>query len=106
MATPESEPKTTCHTPTVNKKPTRIPTWKYEAIREVVLRVVPKKPPGIAAKDLPALVAQQLDARTKQKIGSISWHTTTVKLNMEVDQELQRLPKVKPQHLIRTPGGH
>ena len=106
MAKPDSEPKTLCYTPTADKKPTRIPTWKYAAIRSAVLRVVPECPPGVAAKDLPGLVAQQLDAHTKQKIGSISWHTTTVKLNMEVDGELLRLPKLKPQHLIRPPSAH
>jgi len=35
------------------------------------------------------------------RLGSVGWHTTTVKLNMEVKGELQRLSGVNPQRLIR-----
>ena len=96
-----SEERTICHTPTPGKKPTSIPTWKYKAIREALLKIVPSTKPGIAAKDLPNLVASELEPEIKEKLGSITWHTTSVKLNMEVDGELCRVPKVKPQHLIR-----
>jgi hypothetical protein len=96
-----SEPKTTCHTPTPGKQPTRIPTWKYQAVRQAILKIVPSEPPGIAAKDLPARVATELDADLRAKLGSVAWHTTTVKLHMEVEGELARVPDAKPQRLVR-----
>ena len=97
-----SEERRTCRTPTPGKQPTSIPVWKYSAIRDAILKVVPEREPGVAAKDLPKLVADALQADIKEKLGSIAWHTTTVKLDMEVRNELRRLPKVKPQHLVRT----
>lgn len=97
-----SDERTVCHTPTPGKQPTSIPTWKYDAIRDAILTIVPTQAPGIVAKDLPAMVAERLSADVRQKLGSVAWHTTTVKLNMEVDGELARVAGAKPQHLVRT----
>ncbi len=96
-----SEKRTTCHTPTPGKKPTTIPSWKYDLIREVILEIVPAKEPGIAGAKLAEHVAERLPADAKKKLGSIQWHTTAVRLNMEVEGELARIPKVRPQHLVR-----
>ena len=97
-----SEPRTVCHTPTPGKQPTSIPTWKYDAVRAAILSVVPKQPPGIVAKDLPTLVRAKLDAQILDRLGSVAWHTMAVKLNMEVDGELERVAGAKPQRLIKT----
>ncbi|MFK7888168.1 MAG: hypothetical protein AB8G16_15010 [Gammaproteobacteria bacterium] len=95
------EPRTVCHTPTPGKQPTSIPTWKYDLVRTAVLAAVPTAEPGVVAKDLPAMVGDQLDADDKAQLGSITWYTTTVKLNMEVDGELARVAGAKPQRLIK-----
>lgn len=97
-----SEERTVCHTPTPGKQPTSIPTWKYDAVRAAILKVVPSGAPGIVAKDLPSRVADALSDDVRQKLGSVAWHTTTVKLNMEVDGELERVAGARPQHLVRT----
>lgn len=97
-----SEQRIVCHTPTPGKQPTSIPTWKYRALRAAILDVVPAREPGIVAKDLPGMVADQLSDDIKAELGSIAWHTTTVKLNMEVDGELQRVAGAKPQRLVRS----
>lgn len=97
-----NEPRTTCQTPTPGKQPTTIPTWKYAAVRNAILGVVPSREPGIVAKDLPGMVSDALDADTKKNLGSIAWHTTTVKLNMEVDGELARVTGATPQRLIKV----
>jgi hypothetical protein len=102
MSVSQGEARTVCHTPTPGKKPTTIPTWKYDAVRAAVLAVVPSEEPGVVAKDLPALVADQLSKADRDQLGSITWHTTTVKLNMEVDGELQRVAGARPQRLIKT----
>ena len=47
------------------------------------------------------MVADRLSEDVRQRLGSVAWHTTTVKLNMEVDGELERVAGAKPQHLVR-----
>lgn len=97
-----TEEKTTCHSPHPDKQPTNIPTWKYEAVHEAILKAVPSKDPGIAAMDLPAAVKEHLPGKILRKLGSVSWHTTAVKLNMEVTGELRRVPDQKPHRLVKT----
>jgi len=46
------------------------------------------------------MVSDVLDQRIREKLGSVAWHTITVKLNMEVEGELRRVDGLKPQHLI------
>lgn len=96
-----SEAKVVCETPTSGKTATRIPEWKYQLLKEIILDIVPGSEPGVAFKDLPSLVSEQLSSEQKQKLGSVAWHTTTVKLDLEVKGELKRVPKSSPQQLIR-----
>ena len=99
---PNDADRTVCHTPTPNKQPTSIPTWKYELVRRAILDVLPDAAPGIPAKDLPELVRTRLSDEELGKLGSVNWHATTVKLNMEVDKEIARHPTKKPQHIFKT----
>lgn len=96
-----SEPRTVCHTPTPGKKPTTIPSWKYAAVRNAILEIVPRAGAGIVAKDLPQMVSMALTPQDRDRLGSVTWHTTTVKLNMEVAGELQRVEGARPQRLLR-----
>ena len=98
---PEDIAKTVCHTPTPGKQPTAIPSWKYELLRKHILAVVPSGKPGIAAKDLADLVRDRLESNDLDQLGSVSWHTTTVRLNMEVEGELTRLANSTPLRLYR-----
>jgi hypothetical protein len=95
------EEKVRCQTPTPGKKPVRIPAWKYEAVRKAILDVVPRKEPGIEFQELPKRVARKLPVATRRDLGSVSWHTTVVKLHMEVVGELRRVPGISPQRLVR-----
>jgi hypothetical protein len=96
-----NDEKITCRTPTAGKKPTRIHKWKYALIRSAILKAVPEGA-DITFKDLPDLVAAQLSTEQKESIGSIAWYTTTVKLEMEVNGEIERIENVTPQQLRRT----
>lgn len=89
-----------CRTPTPGKQPTRIAGWKFAAVREAILDVVPPDPPGLAFKELASEVRRRLDDATLERLGSVAWYATTVKLELEVRDELVRLPG-SPQHLIR-----
>jgi hypothetical protein len=97
----KSIPKTCCRTPTPGRKPTNIPTWKFEKLRKAILRHTPKVPPGVAFVELFDRVAEEFSEEETAEIGSISWHVTTVKLEMEVRGELQRVAQSTPQRLIR-----
>ena len=97
----QSDDRITCATPTRGKKPTRIERWKYQRIREAILSVVPSDETGLPFKSLPSLVAAQLTAEERKQIGSMSWYTTTVKLDLETKGLLARVANVTPQHLRR-----
>lgn len=94
--------RTECRNPVAGRAPVRIPTWKYEAVRRAILAAVPRGQPGTEFRALPGLVAQALSAGERGRLGSVSWHTTVVKLHMEALGELERLPGGGPQRLIRT----
>jgi len=94
-----NQDKVLCQTPTPGKQPTRIDRWKYDLVRAAIQDVVPRNETGIEFDDLPALVKQRLATSDLDKLGSVSWYTTTVKLDMEVKGELERVPGSKPQRL-------
>lgn len=93
------EDKVTCETPTPGKKPTRIAKWKYDLVRTAILAVVPCDDQGVEFRVLPKLVEGQISADDLKRLGSVSWYTTTVKLDMEVKGVIERVPASKPQRL-------
>ena len=93
--------KTTCRTPTPGKKPTRIDTWKFDAVRKAILKIIPKRGEGVVFQKLPALVNKQLSQKELKELGSVGWFTTTVKLELEVRREIYRVEGVSPQRLLR-----
>ena len=98
-----TDDKVFCQTPTPGKHLTRIDRWKYDLVHSAILAFVPSNEQGVEFRELPALVEQQLDPGDLAKLGSVSWYTTTVKLDMEVKGEIERIPGSKPQKL-RLPG--
>ena len=98
----EKEPKVICRTPTPGKNPTRIPTWKYELVRDAILSALPEDGGSMAFKDLSKYIGSRLSREERFRLGSVGWHTTTVKLDMEVKGEIERVPGSNPQHLRRT----
>lgn len=91
-----------CETPTPGKRPTRIPRWKYELVRRAILEAVPADGGGMAFKELPDQVARRLSAEDRSGLGSVSWYTTVVKLDLEVKGELRRVDGSRPQRLVRA----
>lgn len=98
--------KVACYTPTIGKGgATRIPLWKYDCVRRAIFDVLGESEDGqVALKDLADRVKDHLTSNQLAKLGSLGWHVTTVKLNMEVDGELERVPRITPQTL-RKPAG-
>lgn len=99
---PDDGTKTECRTPATGKLgTTRIPTWKYELLRRHILDLVRENAvEGLAFKDLAHLVAERLTDQEKSELGSVGWHTTTVKLEMEVAGDIKRLEGASPQRLV------
>ena len=89
----------TCETPTPGKQPTRIAKWNYDLVRTAILAVVPCDDQGVEFSKLPKLVEGQITAADLKRLGSVSWYTTTVKLDMEVNGVIERVPGSKPQRL-------
>jgi len=98
------EDRVSCRTPTAGRDGvTRIPRWKYECIRRAILEAFDETDTGtIRFKDLGEAVRERLTSNQLAKLGSLMWHVTSVKLNMEVEGELKRVPGAKPQALERS----
>lgn len=97
------EAKTTCFTPADGRdKGVKIPTWKYDCIRRAILEVLDESETDqVRFKDLNEAVMLRLTSNQLAKLGSVGWHVTTVKLNMEVEGELVRIHGARPQTLRR-----
>lgn len=97
------EDKVLCHTPTPGKTPTRIDRWKYDLVHDAILAALGDDPDGVEfMHDLPARVSLLLPAGELARLGSLMWYITTVKLDMEVRGEIERLPGAKPQRLRKN----
>lgn len=96
------EDRIVCQTPTPGKRSTRIPRWKYDLVRRAILDVVPVDGDGYAFKNLPDAVSHRLSDTERAGLGSVSWYTTVVKLDLEVKGELRRLAGSRPQRLVRS----
>ena len=99
-----TDDKVACRTPAEGRDGvTVIPRWKYDAVRDAILdALVHAGPQGLAFAKLPNAVAARLPPEKKARLGSVGWHVTTVKLNMEVEGELARKTGVVPQQLVAT----
>ena len=95
---PEEE-RVVCETPTPGKKPTRIHKWKYELLRGVILDVVGSSSDGVEFRELSGLAEARLSPEQLSDLGSVSWYTTTVKLDMEVKGDIARVAGSRPQRL-------
>ncbi|WP_427453674.1 DUF6958 family protein [Litorimonas sp. WD9-15] len=103
MANTDSD-KVECRTPTQGRKgTTQIPRWKYECIQRAILEALEEAETGyIYFKHLNAAVEEALTTNQLAKLGSLGWHVTTVKLNMEVEGEIVRVEGAKPQRLMKA----
>lgn len=82
-------------TPTPGKKGTNIREDKYSAIYDAIIAAFSHES-EILFRDLPEKVEELLDGTFE---GSITWYTTTVKLDMESRGILERIPNARPQRL-------
>ncbi len=90
----------------LNPKPgtgvTRVNKERYDATRRALLAVIPRSKSGVPFGDLPDLVMEQLPNQTLPGGGSIMWHVTTIKLDLEARGLIERVEGAKPQRVRRT----
>lgn len=83
------EDRTPCRTPAEGRDGvTNIPTWKFELVRQAILDAVWDQ--DLAFADLREAVRARLDPADLDRLGSLGWHVTTVKLELEVRGEISR----------------
>lgn len=99
----DKDDRVECRTPTEGRSgTTSIPKWKYECLRDVILAVVQEAgSDGLRFSQLKDAVRSRLTEDQLYRLGSLGWHVTTVKLNMEVEGELIRLDGA-PQRLVTS----
>lgn len=76
---------------------------KYEAMREALLRVIPKTKQGIAFGELAEAVRPHLDAEVFPPESSVTWYVVTVKQDLEARELIERVAGRGPQRVRRIP---
>lgn len=96
--------KVPCRTPAKGRDGvTNIPRWKFDLMRTHILAILGQAgPKGFAFADLSAAVGARLLDDERRALGSIGWHVTTVKLELEVAGEVLRIAGPGPQRLALT----
>ena len=74
---------------------------KYEVYKEAILKAVPAIEEGITFKELPRAVKKLLPRDKLDQLGSVTWHVTSVKLDLEARGLIERIPGSKPQRVRR-----
>ena len=91
MSGSKSEPRVTCRTPNKDKPgTTRVPQWKFDLLRGAIRDVLARGP--CAFRDLGEQVGGRLTPADLDRLGSLGWHVTSVKLELEVRGEIARVP--------------
>jgi hypothetical protein len=84
--------------PDPDKSAPRIDLWKYRAVKSAILLAL-SADPTVRFSALPDIVRTNLSPDEVEKLGSVSWYTTSVKLDLEARGLLERIPGSRPQAL-------
>lgn len=100
----EEEIKIACKVNDDNGDPVQMIAWKYKAMREAILQVVPKEGEGISFKDLRQQAKEALTDEQRTNLGSAGWYTLTVKKDLEARGLIHSVPDSKPERLLAGPA--
>lgn len=79
----------------------KVDAEKYEAMKSAILKVTPKKTPGISASEMVEKVKPLLPEKLWPKGEKVGWWQKTVQLDLEAKGQLKRDPKSKPMKWYR-----
>jgi hypothetical protein len=90
--------KVACRTPAEGRDGvTNIPTWKFDLIRGHILDLLKDGP--MVYNDVRDAVGARLSEDEAARLGKLGWHAITVKLEMEVRGEIERVKAKGPQQI-------
>jgi hypothetical protein len=90
--------KVPCRTPTPRKSGvTNVPKWKFDVCRAAILSALHQGP--IQGQQMAERAGREMTAHDVDALGSLGWHITTVRLEMEVRGEIERVPGKRPLEL-------
>ena len=85
------EERVACRTPnSPNGRGVRIPKWKFDIVRTAILNELQEN--DVLFVELPDRAGARLPPSDRSRMGSVGWHVTTVKLELEVRGEIRRVP--------------
>ena len=88
------KPKIRCESPVEGEEGHEIESWKYYAIRRVIIRILEEQETGVLESDLPVLVEAIIgDPQTRANIGFIPWYTMVVQKDLEAKEEIVAVPE-------------
>ena len=85
--------------PDPSKEMPRISKRRYDMVRGAILKLVSQSDGGYLFKDLAEGVSRLLSSDQLDALGSASWYTTSVKLDLEARGLIERIPGQSPQRL-------
>ncbi len=88
--------------PDPSKDAPRIDQSKYDAVRAALLQAIPDDAAGVPLDALSEQVAKLLPSNSLSALGSVSWYTAAVKLDLEARGLIERVPDVQPQRVRRA----
>lgn len=93
--------KVACRSPALGSHGiTRIPAWKYDLVRAHILHILKNGPQ--VYNDVRDAVGARLTEDEAHSLGKLGWHVITVKLEMEVRGEIERVKAKGPQQIRLT----
>ena len=94
------EEKVLTRHPDPGKQGVRISKVKYHVVRQTILEIL-RANGELTFTEIADAAKERLEGEFE---GSISWYVTIVKLDLEARNEIQRVPKTKPQRLRVVTG--
>lgn len=99
-----ADKKVLCMNPDPSKQPCRIDAWKYDTVRSAILKSLGAKPKGVPFRELPGAVRSRLSSSALKRLGSVTWYTVTVKLDLEARGAVERVSVSGSQVIRRVKG--
>ena len=98
----QQDPKIECRSPNKPNGPTRsVLAWKFDIAANAIRAALAKQPTGIPFDQIVAAAAQQIDKQVLETLGKPDWLVETVRLELEVRGEVERIKSGGPIPILR-----
>lgn len=98
-----SDARVACRTPAIGRDGvSNIPEWKFDLIRAHIHEILADGSAHLY-DDVRDAVGARLSEEEAAKLGKLGWHVITVKLELEVRGEIERVKAKGPQQIRLVP---